>query len=787
MADTNKPVSESVKISMEEDYQLSPDMFSDDNVEASNSNEAGVQNSETSTNEPEWKGISMDEIQKGFAKYGHKQMAPIIPAPRHTVLFTLPLTGQGPPKPYRSQQKDKWAPGYVRMPYSTHSLYPNNHTTGSNGFRQRWEVIQEALLRSFASSHQLEVAILSYNEKYALRWDFSALHYFFSEVIDEDDTELFYDDLLPKIVQLALQLPSLVTSPIPLLKRHTNVTLSLSQLQIGSLLANAFLCTFPRRNSTNPQSEYAMYPEINFNRLFGAYEKERPDRSEAIMEKLKCIFHYFRRIITKAPDGVITIQRRYIPKENCPRWNRQDIKLPPLHITSNGTIETEGAGLLQVDFANKYVGGGVLGWGCVQEEIRFVICPELMASMLVAEALDDTEALIITGVERYSNYEGYSDTFKWTGNFIDETPRDSSGRRCTSVVAIDALLFKQSHTQFTITNIIRELNKAYAGFSSSEIPRESLSAIATGNWGCGAFRGDPQLKVLLQLMAAAVAGRAMVYFTFGDVELRDKVAAMYWHLIERNISIGQLFGLLCDYHTSASKSDDSNLDFYHFLYKRSKIKPLTSYFRKISSDITTREKTTISCNSKSLKNDLNKFTNYTSSANVKEALEREQIEKWLDEDFFDDDFSSDLISDTKSGNSNVNSVIQSKKSALSTSKPETKTSEANIEVVKKLADNDRKNENDDNGSESMPKLSTPPIKPKNSRDLTSLLYPDGENTQDTRKVKKPRLSGLELIGRRSDEPVEKQTLEDLTISANKVNNSTKEIKKTQKKISDFFT
>lgn len=153
-----------------------------------------------------------------------------------------------------------------------------------------------------------------------------------------------------------------------------------------------------------------------------------------------------------------------------------------MHITSVGTIETDGAGLLQVDFANKcvtgvrsdpntpnpsiilrivfrYVGGGVLGWGCVQEEIRFVICPELMVSMLVAEALDDTEALIVTGVEQYSAYEGYSDSFKWMGNHVDKTPFDSSGRRRTSVVAIDALLFKQSHKQFTTENLIRELNK----------------------------------------------------------------------------------------------------------------------------------------------------------------------------------------------------------------------------------------------------------------------------------------------------------------------------------------
>lgn len=68
---------------------------------------------------------------------------------------------------------------------------------------------------------------------------------------------------------------------------------------------------------------------------------------------------------------------------------------------------------------------------------------------------------------------------------------------------------------------------------------DDLSAIATGNWGCGAFRGNPKLKVLIQLMAAAVAKRPMVYFTFGDCEIRDKIAEMYWHLVDRNVEIGR--------------------------------------------------------------------------------------------------------------------------------------------------------------------------------------------------------------------------------------------------------
>jgi len=41
-----------------------------------------------------------------------------------------------------------------------------------------------------------------------------------------------------------------------------------------------------------------------------------------------------------------------------------------------GGIE-DASGSMQVDFANKYIGGGALGHGSVQEEIRFAICPEL--------------------------------------------------------------------------------------------------------------------------------------------------------------------------------------------------------------------------------------------------------------------------------------------------------------------------------------------------------------------------------------------------------------------------
>jgi hypothetical protein len=75
--------------------------------------------------------------------------------------------------------------------------------------------------------------------------------------------------------------------------------------------------------------------------------------------------------------------------------------------------------VIEIDFANKRIGGGVLGIGCVQEEIRFVLSPELIVSLLFCETLDEKETILIKGAERFNDYEGYSDTFRWKSNYND--------------------------------------------------------------------------------------------------------------------------------------------------------------------------------------------------------------------------------------------------------------------------------------------------------------------------------------------------------------------------------
>ncbi|KAF5300802.1 hypothetical protein FQR65_LT09105 [Abscondita terminalis] len=489
----------------------------------------------------DWVGTKLEDIYYGQGPWSFT--VPSITASRyHSVLYQLPATLKAPPKPHINIQNNHWDNDHVHMPYSSKNVFLVKDRNGSDVPKKKWEIIQEALLQPINSVQELQSAISKYNTHLP---KFLALHHFFEEVLEEEEADEFFNNMLPGIIRLALRLPQILPGNLPLLKKGTSKSISLSQLQISSLLANAFLCTFPCPNVTT-------YPDIHFARLFSAHL--RPDMDNVIVEKFKCICHYFARVLNSEPVGVVTFERKYFSKSQLPRWDKLDTNLgnTRIHISNTGVIEDDGNGLLQVDFANKYIGGGVLGFGCVQEEIRFLICPELLISRLFTEQLGPTEALVITGVERYSKYKGYGDSFAWGGNYSDNTPYDNYGRRRTSIVAIDALFFGNPIDQYNSSCILRELNKAFVGFHSRL--ECQLPGVATGNWGCGAFRGDPNLKSLIQLMACSGARRDLVYFTFGDIDLRDKIYEMYLFLATNQITVCQLWRYLCQFCTTNVKS-----------------------------------------------------------------------------------------------------------------------------------------------------------------------------------------------------------------------------------------
>ncbi|MCL7029543.1 hypothetical protein MKW94_013455 [Papaver nudicaule] len=162
------------------------------------------------------------------------------------------------------------------------------------------------------------------------------------------------------------------------------------------------------------------------------------------------------------------------------------------------------------------------------------------------------------------------------------------GRRKARIIAMDASP-RLGIKQFRIEHLVREVNKAWCGFvdqikyqyyqkglQQDNIPSvsdvlhggENESrlvgnshdkhshrdsdvkddiGIATGNWGCGSFGGDPELKVMIQWLAASQALRPFIsYYTFGHESLQNLEQVSY--LIQSHgWTVGDLWNMLVEY------------------------------------------------------------------------------------------------------------------------------------------------------------------------------------------------------------------------------------------------
>lgn len=99
----------------------------------------------------------------------------------------------------------------------------------------RWQLVVSALTSApITSSRELEQAIMSYNTRYKDKydWSFDGLHHLFEEVLEPEEVEAFFDTTMPGMVKLLTASPSLVTSPLPLLRAGRTHSITLSQQQV---------------------------------------------------------------------------------------------------------------------------------------------------------------------------------------------------------------------------------------------------------------------------------------------------------------------------------------------------------------------------------------------------------------------------------------------------------------------------------------------------------------------------------------------------------------------------
>ncbi|XP_038711259.1 poly(ADP-ribose) glycohydrolase 1-like isoform X1 [Tripterygium wilfordii] len=504
-----------------------------------------------------------------------------------------------------------------------------------------------SLRRSLSLSS--ETLVLSASDGYSL---------FFDRLTSPQDSMRWFEEVVPAMANLLLRLPSLLESHYrrahELLRKgefgiHTGLRLLnsqqpgivlLSQELIGALLTCSFFCLFP---DTNRDANHL--PTINFGDLFASlYDCYRENQEH----KIKCIIHYFERIYVSMPKGYVSFERKVLPYgqylscisyPDAEFWSKSATLLCPFEVVqinycfllvhSRGFIEDQTREALEVDFANKYLGGGALRYGCVQEEIRFMISPELIAGMLFLPAMADNEAIEIVGAERFSSYTGYASSFRFSGDYMDTGNVDIYGRRKTRIVAIDALCNPRIR-QYRPKCLLREINKAFCGFldqsghqyklllkdnglhgahfdqedkrpngkssddillvdepSSSSVERnEGGSAnevfknaekngyqhldhqdeigIATGNWGCGAFGGDPELKAMTQWLGASQASRPSIsYYTFGIEALQHLDQVTQW-ILSHEWTVGDLWNMLVEY-SSQVLNGETTLGFLTWL------------------------------------------------------------------------------------------------------------------------------------------------------------------------------------------------------------------------------
>ncbi|KAL9653937.1 hypothetical protein ABK040_014150 [Willaertia magna] len=300
-----------------------------------------------------------------------------------------------------------------------------------------------------------------------------------------------------------------------------------------------------------------------------SFVEEEYEETNLLIEKLKTIIHYFTKMVIYINNNdpiineIVSFERKVLLQTNEEMvdlvWKKSEEKLCKLEIFDMGTIEDNSPKTLRcchVDFANCSIGGGVLGFGAVQEEIRFLINTECIVSRLFTEELLDNEVLLIKNSKRFAKYEGYSYSYKFAGDFTDNDPN-------YSIVCIDAQnynsnSFRSTRDQYKEHNIVRELNKIYLGFLSSV--NNDCTIISTGNLGCGAFGGCPKLKFLIQLMALSQTkmfyekqeDKAKIflnYFTFYNIELKKQLKEVYTLLFQLEVSVSELFNIICSYNT----------------------------------------------------------------------------------------------------------------------------------------------------------------------------------------------------------------------------------------------
>ena len=344
--------------------------------------------------------------------------------------------------------------------------------------------------------------------------------------------------------QMALDTNIILPQSIPILKKMQNMNIELTRKQVALLFLLSFFDVLP----------------ITFSKQLNNFKVSDTLRAgNGVQFEIGRFFLNYLTTIGKwlsennqILEEKITFVRENINRNNFNFQTMNNFNLCPVNFIQQGSLFYGNASYC-VDFANKYIGGGILKGGSVQEEILFAINPEATVAMLFMEEMDENDGIGIFNTIQYSNYKGYGQTLMFDGTSICGYNNNIKRNR---IIAIDAQKDDKQLNNVDINNyqriINRDIYKAFAGFNLTNFEMGFEKSISTGNWGCGVYNGIFELKFLEQWIAASFSGvQRLDYYTFGKEEMQ-KVINWYIFIKNKFVTASNLYRSLLYYKLDAN-------------------------------------------------------------------------------------------------------------------------------------------------------------------------------------------------------------------------------------------
>ncbi|KAF5622894.1 poly(ADP-ribose) glycohydrolase [Fusarium sp. NRRL 52700] len=331
---------------------------------------------------------------------------------------------------------------------------------------------------------------------------------FLKRFLEQRDESVILGTIWPKIRDIALALPTYFPDgKLELLQ--PGHPLHLSRGQVACLVVHQFLCSFtPQRNDEGYQD-------------LGIWFQSEQRHPAAVQMYLEALFAYVEctheasalledhQVTSNGASGSVSYQlhlEKPISLEAA-KLAKLQVNFLGAHTSNTHDPKVQGEGGGAVVSSNKVIG---FGQSATQEEIFVGIAPEAYPVVLVAPHLTDDTVITVSGARAMVDMKGQRRNIEWT---LRPTPPSEDftgwkkswrGGRLVFMDALEMDMFDHSENDglpdLSHGTIDREINKAANGFSSY-----NGNSVFTGLWGCGAFGGDPGVKLLILWLAAGVA------------------------------------------------------------------------------------------------------------------------------------------------------------------------------------------------------------------------------------------------------------------------------------------